>query len=48
MGMILLGLRNLFRNKLRLMIVVLLLATPVFLLLAMQSIADAVGRQTTT
>ncbi len=48
MGMILLGLRNLFRNKLRLMIVVLLLATPLFLLLAMQSIADAVGRQTTT
>ncbi|MBX9592700.1 MAG: FtsX-like permease family protein [Hyphomonadaceae bacterium] len=48
MGMILLGLRNLFRNKLRLMIVVLLLATPLFLLLAMQSIADAVSRQTTT
>jgi len=48
MGMILLGLRNLFRNKLRLMVVVLLLATPFFLLLAMQSIADAVGRQTTT
>jgi ABC-type antimicrobial peptide transport system permease subunit len=46
--MILLGLRNLFRNKLRLMIVVLLLATPLFLLLAMQSIADAVSRQTTT
>ncbi len=48
MGMVLLGLRNLFRNKLRLMIVVLLLATPLFLLLAMQSIADAVSRQTTT
>lgn len=48
MGMILLGLRNLLRNKLRLIVVVLLLATPVFLLLAMQSIADAVGRQTTT
>lgn len=48
MGMILLGLRNLFRNKLRLIVVGLLLATPLFLLLAMQSIADAVGRQTTT
>jgi ABC-type antimicrobial peptide transport system permease subunit len=46
--MILLGLRNLLRNKLRLMLVVVLLATPFFLLLAMQSIADAVGRQTTT
>jgi ABC-type lipoprotein release transport system permease subunit len=48
MGMILLGLRNLLRNKLRLVAVTLLLATPVFLLLAMQAIAEAVGRQTTT
>ncbi len=46
MGMVLLGLRNLMRNKARLLLVALLIAIPFFLLLAMQSIGDAVQRQT--
>jgi ABC-type antimicrobial peptide transport system permease subunit len=46
MGMVALGLRNLLRNKGRLALVVILIAIPVFLLLAMQSIGDAVQRQT--
>ncbi len=46
MGMILLGLRNLFRNKLRLVVVVLLIAVPFFLLLTMQAIKGAVENQT--
>jgi ABC-type antimicrobial peptide transport system permease subunit len=45
MGMVVLGLRNLLRNRLRLVLVVLLIGVPVFLLLAMQSIGDAVQRQ---
>src|SRR6266849_5886192 len=46
MGMIVLGLRNLLRNKLRLALVVLLIGVPFFLLLAMQSIGEAVRQQT--
>lgn len=46
--MIVLGLRNLLRSKLRLIVVVLLIAVPFFLLLAMQSIGEAVQRQTDT
>ena len=46
MGMIILGLRNLLRNKLRLVLVAILISVPFFLLLAMQSIGDAVQRQT--
>lgn len=44
--MILLGLRNLVRNKLRLALVVLLIAIPFFLLLVMQAIGGAVQNQT--
>jgi ABC-type antimicrobial peptide transport system permease subunit len=46
MGMILLGLRNLFRSRLRLAIVVVLIAVPFFLLLVMQAIGDAIQSQT--
>lgn len=46
MGMIVLGLRNLLRNKVRLVLVALLIGVPFFLLLTMQSIGDAVERQT--
>lgn len=46
MGMIVLGLRNLLRNKVRLALVALLIGIPFFLLLTMQSIGDAVQRQT--
>src|SRR5918996_432501 len=46
MGMIVLGLRNLLRNKLRLIFVAILIGIPFFLLLAMHSIGDAVQRQT--
>lgn len=46
MGMIILGLRNLLRNKLRLVLVAILIGVPFFLLLTMQSIGDAVQRQT--
>ena len=46
MGMIVLGLRNLFRSKLRLAIVVVLIAVPFFLLLVMQAIGDAIQNQT--
>lgn len=46
MGMVILGLRNLLRNKVRLLLVTILIAIPFFLLLAMQSIGEAVQRQT--
>ncbi len=46
MGMIVLGLRNLLRNKLRLVLVAILIGVPFFLLLAMHAIGDAVQRQT--
>jgi ABC-type antimicrobial peptide transport system permease subunit len=44
--MIILGLRNLLRNKPRLVLVAILIGVPFFLLLAMQSIGEAVQRQT--
>ena len=46
MGMARFGLRNLFRSRLRLAIVALLIGFPFFLLLVMQAIGDAVQRQT--
>src|SRR6266849_1290583 len=46
MGMVLLGLRNLLRNKARLVLIAILIGVPFFLLLAMQSIGEAVQRQT--
>jgi ABC-type antimicrobial peptide transport system permease subunit len=46
MGMVLLGLRNLLRNKARLLVVAIAIGVPFFLLLAMLSIGEAVGRQT--
>lgn len=46
MGMVILGLRNLLRNKLRLVLVAILIGIPFFLLLAMYSIGDAMQRQT--
>ncbi|MBI2180338.1 MAG: hypothetical protein HYU31_05910 [Deltaproteobacteria bacterium] len=46
MGMILLGLRNLIRSKVRLVVVVVLIAVPFFLLLIMQAIGDAIQGQT--
>ncbi len=46
MGMARLGFRNLFRSRLRLAVVALLIAFPFFLLLVMQGIGDAVHRQT--
>ena len=46
MGALTFGLRNLARNKVRLVLVTILISVSFFLLLAMQSIGDAVGRQT--
>jgi ABC-type lipoprotein release transport system permease subunit len=46
MGMVLLGLRNLLRNKARLVLIAILIGIPFFLLLAMQSIGRAVQQQT--
>src|SRR5712692_5703210 len=46
MGMIFLGLRNLLRNKSRLVLIALLIGAPFFLLLAMLSIGKAVDEQT--
>jgi ABC-type lipoprotein release transport system permease subunit len=46
MGMARFGLRNLFRSRLRLAVVALLIGFPFFLLLVMQAIGDAVERQT--
>jgi len=44
--MIVLGLRNLFRSKLRLAVVVILIAVPFFLLLVMKAIGDGIQSQT--
>src|SRR6266851_1996670 len=46
MGMIFLGLRNLLLNKSRLILIAVLIGAPFFLLLAMQSIGQAVDQQT--
>ncbi len=46
MGMARFGFRNLFRSRLRLAVVALLIGFPFFLLLVMQAIGDAVHRQT--
>jgi len=46
--MLRIGARNLWRSKLRLVIVAALIGAPFFLLLVMQSIGDAVERQTET
>lgn len=46
MGMVLLGLRNLFRSKVRLAAVVILIAVPFFLLLVMKAIGDGIQSQT--
>ena len=46
MGMATFGLRNLVRSPLRLAVVGLLIGFPFFLLLVMQTIGDAVHRQT--
>jgi len=46
MGMAKFGVRNLFRSRLRLAVVALLIGFPFFLLLVMQAIGDAVQRQT--
>lgn len=46
MTMLRLGIRNLWRSKLRLVLVAVLIGAPFFLLLVMQSIGDAVERQT--
>lgn len=48
MTMVRIGIRNLWRSKLRLGLVAVLIGAPFFLLLVMQSIGDAVGRQTDT
>lgn len=48
MTMLRLGVRNLWRSKLRLLVVAALIGAPFFLLLVMQSIGDAVQRQTET
>lgn len=48
MTMLRVGARNLWRSKLRLVIVAALIGAPFFLLLVMQSIGDAVERQTET
>lgn len=48
MTMLRIGMRNLWRSKLRLVIVAALIGAPFFLLLVMQSIGDAVRRQTDT
>lgn len=46
MGALTFGLRNLARNKVRLVLVAILIGVPFFLLLALQSIGAAVDRQT--
>ena len=46
MTMLRIGARNLWRSKLRLVLVATLIGAPFFLLLVMQSIGDAVQRQT--
>src|SRR3989304_6096571 len=46
MRMIVLGAGNLFRNKVRLIVVALLVAVPAFLLLVMQAIGDSIQEQT--
>jgi ABC-type lipoprotein release transport system permease subunit len=46
--MLRIGMRNLWRSKLRLVLVAALIGAPFFLLLVMQSIGDAVERQTET
>ena len=46
MSMVRIGVRNLSRSKLRLVLVAALIGTPFFLLLVMESIGDAVQRQT--
>ncbi len=48
MTMLRVGVRNLWRSKLRLILVAALIGAPFFLLLVMQSIGDAVQRQTET
>ncbi len=48
MTMLRIGMRNLWRSKLRLVLVAALIGAPFFLLLVMQSIGDAVQRQTET
>lgn len=48
MTMLRIGVRNLWRSKLRLALVAALIGAPFFLLLVMQSIGDAVQRQTET
>lgn len=48
MTMLRVGVRNLWRSKLRLIVVAALIGAPFFLLLVMQSIGDAVQRQTET
>lgn len=48
MSMLRIGARNLWRSKLRLVLVAALIGAPFFLLLVMQSIGDAVQRQTET
>ena len=48
MTMLRIGARNLWRSKLRLVLVAALIGAPFFLLLVMQSIGDAVQRQTET
>lgn len=48
MTMLRIGMRNLWRSKLRLALVAALIGAPFFLLLVMQSIGDAVERQTET
>ena len=48
MTMLRIGVRNLWRSKLRLVLVAVLIGAPFFLLLVMQSIGDAVQRQTET
>lgn len=47
MGTVIFGLRNLLRSKLRLSLIAVLIAIPFFLFLALQTIGNAVGRQTT-
>ena len=46
MSMVRIGVRNLWRSKLRLVLVAALIGAPFFLLLVMESIGDAVQRQT--
>lgn len=46
MGTVIFGLRNLLRNKLRLVLVAVLIAIPFFLIFALETIGNAVERQT--